>query len=406
MIRQDVDSTATETADVAIVGCGIAGGLLAGRLARDGFRVIVFEKRPLVGVPVRCGEEAGSREEIARFVPIDERWIVLELHAARLYAPNGTYVEKSMPGFGVMLHRDGFDQALARQAQDWGAEIRTHHEATGLLWQDGAVSGVNVKSHASGRSYRVRVRVVVGADGVEGFVGRWSKLTSHLRPRQIHSAIEYLLEDDCFAQDRIELFLSRENIPGGYAWMFPKGGNEANVGVGVHPTMAKNGTARDYLDRFIQRTYPRAKIGRLVAGGVSGSKPLKTMVNDGVLLVGEAAHQNNPLSGGGIMNALEGAEEAHKVLRGALEKDDVSQKSLQRYDKAWHDRNGRHIQKLGILREIFFKLDDNDINNVVAVLAKIVPEQPPGVIKDWPGLFGAAFKTAPGVLWKASKVIW
>jgi digeranylgeranylglycerophospholipid reductase len=405
MTQQNTNNSASEKADVAIVGCGPAGGLLAGRLARDGYRVIAFEKRPLIGVPVRCGEAAGSREEISQFLPVDDKWVVAELNAARMYAPNGTFVEKVMPGFSLMLRRDGFDQALAEQAQNWGADIRTYNAVTGLRWHGDSVCGVNVKDNKSARAYSVDARVVVGADGVESFVGRWTGLTSHLRPRQIHSAIEYLLEDDSFPTDRLELFVSREHVPGGYGWMFPKGGNKANVGIGVHPTMAKNGTARDYLDRFVKARYPHAKVGRMVAGGTSGSKPLKTLVGDGVLLVGEAGHMNNPLSGGGIMNALEGAEEAHKVLCEALDRDDTSAESLQRFDKAWHDRNGHMIHKFGILRELFFKLDDGDINNIVGVLDKLASKKP-GAITDYTELFQAAFKAVPGVLWKARKVLW
>jgi digeranylgeranylglycerophospholipid reductase len=404
MIRKNTDAAASARVDVAVVGCGIAGGLLAGRLARDGFRVMVFEKRPLVGVPVRCGEAAGSRDEIAHFVPVNDDWVVAEINAARLYAPNGTFVERVMPGFCLMLKRDGFDQALAEQAQNWGAEVRTHHEVTGLLRRGDAVSGVSVKDHAGGRHYDVNARVVVGADGIETFVGRWTGLTRHLRPRQVHSAIEYLVEDDSLPQDRLDMFVSREHVPGGYAWMFPKGGNTANVGVGVHPTMAKSGTARDYLDRFVRRFYPRARIKKLVAGGVSGSKPLKTMVADNVLLVGEAGRQNNPLSGGGIMNALEGAEEAHKVLRDALTSDDTRAAVLSTYDKAWHDRNGSNIHKFGILRELFFKLDDNDMNNIVVMLDKLGSKQPDVI--DYTVLFHTAFKAVPRVLWKARDLLW
>lgn len=405
MIRQTESSAKTEQVDVAVVGCGIAGGFIAGLLARDGFRTVAFEKRPMIGVPVRCGEAAGSRAEISHFIPIDESWVVAELNAARLIGPDGNYVEKQMPGFGLMLKRDGFDQALAAQAQNRGAEVRTYHEVTGLVWNDDRVCGVNVKNHATGKSYGVRARVVIGADGVESFVGRWSKLTSHLRPRQIHSAIEYLLEDETLPADAIEMYVGRRYAPGGYAWVFPKGSKKANVGLGVHPTMAKDGTARDYLDRFIREFYPNARVGKLVAGGVSGSRPLKTLVADGLLLVGEAGHQNNPLSGGGIMNALEGAEEAHAVLRDALAKDDVSAGSLRRYDEAWHKRNGHLIEKFGILRELFFKLDDDDISNVIGVLRSIVGVKP-GRIDDYTEIFRAAFKAVPGVLWKARKVLW
>ncbi|MDH3217465.1 MAG: NAD(P)/FAD-dependent oxidoreductase [Candidatus Krumholzibacteria bacterium] len=405
MIRPNAHSAVTENVDVAIVGCGIAGGLLAGRLARDGFRTVAFEKRPLIGVPVRCGEAAGSREEVSHFVPVDENWVVAELDAARMYAPNLTYVERQMPGFCLMLNRDGFDQALAAQAQTWGAEVRTYHEVKSLLWDDDRVCGVQVKNQADGRAYDVKARVVIGADGVETFVARWAKLSTHFKPRHIHSAVEYVLEDVDFPTSRLEIYVGKEHAPGGYAWVFPKGVNKANVGLGVHPTMAKDGTARDYLDRFVKKFYPRAKVGKLVAGGVSGSKPLKTMVGNGVLLVGEAGHQNNPLSGGGIMNALEGAEEAHKVLRDALEKDDLSKGFLQRYDKAWHRRNGHLIEKFAVLRQLFFKLDDEDINNVIAALNTLVGASP-GRITDYAEVFKTAFKAVPGVLWKTRKVLW
>jgi digeranylgeranylglycerophospholipid reductase len=322
-----------------------------------------------------------------------------------MYAPNGTYVEKHMPGVGLMLRRDGFDQALALQAKGWGAEVRTHHEVTGLLWDDDDVCGVQVKDHGTGRTYSIRARLTVGADGVEGFAGRWAKLTKHLRPREIHSAIEYVVEGDGFPTDTIELYLSRHYAPGGYAWVFPKGPGKANIGLGIHPLIAKEGTAREYLDRFIKDHFPNATVGHLIAGGVSGSKPLKTMVGDGILLVGESARQNNPFSGGGIMNALEGAEEAHKVIANALRHDDLRRETLQEYDKAWHDRNGRMIKKFARLRELFFKLDDDDMNGVVDVLDKVVRARP-GKIADYTEVFYSAFKTTPGVLWKARKVLW
>ncbi len=392
-------------ADVAIVGCGVAGGLLAGRLACDGLNVVALEKRPRVGVPVRCGEAAGSREEISHFLPIDESWIVADINAARMFAPNGDYVEKHLPGVGLMLKRDLFDQALAGQAEAWGADIRTHSEATGLVRDGDRVTGVGVRDHATGVTYNLRARLVVGADGVEGLTGRWAGLSGHLRPRNIHSAVEYLLEGDGFPADTIELYLGTECAPGGYAWVFPKGPGRANVGLGVHPTKARNGTAREYLDRFIASRYPRARIGKLVAGGVSGSKPLKSMVGEGVLLVGEAGRHNNPFSGGGIMNALEGAEEAHKVVVEAFARDDLSREFLRRYDKAWHKRNGHFIHKFSSLRELFFKLDDGNLNNVVSVLDKIVKAKP-GRITDYAEVFRAAFKTTPGVLWQASKMLW
>jgi digeranylgeranylglycerophospholipid reductase len=405
MIQDRRNQRTTESVDAVIVGCGIAGGLFAGRLARDGYKVIALEKRPKIGVPVRCGEAAGSREEISQYIPIDESWIVADINAARMYAPNGTFVEKRLPGVGLMLRRDAFDQALAQQAREWGADVRTYQEVTGLIRDERAVLGVRVKCHRTGEHYDVRARLVVGADGVEGFVGRWAGLAGHLRSREIHAAIEYLLEGPAFPEDTIELYLSRRYAPGGYAWVFPKGRGRANVGLGIHPVIAKDGSAREYLDRFVADYFPDARILKLVAGGVSGTAPLKTMVGNGVLLIGEAAHQNNPFSGGGIMNALEGAEEAHKVATEALAAGDVSRDFLRRYDSAWHGRNGHLIRKFDMLRQFFFKLDDGSMNNIIAVLDKTVRARP-GKITDYAEVFAAAFKTTPGILWKARKLLW
>jgi len=397
--------TSTKEFDVAVVGCGPAGGLLAGRLARDGLDVVVLEKRPMVGVPVRCGEATGSRDEVSNFIPVDERWVTGDINAAKMIAPDGTCAKKQLPGVGIMIRRDLFDQALADQAAGWGADVRTHHEVTGLITRGERVCGVKARDHTTKTPYDIRAKITVGSDGVESFVGRWANLTKHLRPRQIHSGIEYILEGDGFPRDTIELHLTTEYAPGGYAWVFPKGDGRASVGLGVHPSKAKNGTAREYLDRFIRDRYPNARVGKLVAGGISGTKPLKTMVGEGVLLAGEAARHNNPFSGGGIMNALEGAEEAHKVLVDAFSSGDTSKEFLRRYDKAWHDRNGYMIQRFAMLRELFFLLDDKQLNALVKGLAQFVSARP-GRITDYAEVFGTVFRMTPGILWKAQKMLW
>ena len=105
------------------------------------------------------------------------------------------------------------------------------------------------------------------------------------------------------------------------------------------------------------------------------------------------------------MNALEGAEEAHKVLCDAFSAGDTGKEFLRRYDKAWHDRNGYLIKRFAMLRELFFLLDDKQLNAVVKGLAQFVNARP-GQITDYTEVFGTVFRMTPGVLWKAQKMLW
>ena len=83
-----------------------------------------------------------------------------------------------------------------------------------------------------------------------------------------------------------------------------------------------------------------------------------------VLLVGEAAHQNNPFSGGGIMNALEGAAEAAEVLAGALGRGNTSARALKPYDERWAKKMGHSISKYAMLRKIVYRLSDKEIDKL------------------------------------------
>ena len=378
---------------------------MATLLARAGFKPIVFEKRPQIGLPIRCGEATGNRAEISRFIPIDENWISADINAVRIISPGGRILEKSLPGLGVVLSRSRFDQALADSAQSAGAEIRLHTEAIDLIQEKGSFNGVRVRDHARGRCYRVRAAVTVGADGIESFIGRRAGLTRHLNLGGIHSAFQYLIEARNLPRDTIELHAGRSIAPGGYAWVFPKGRGLANVGLGIHPSPAGGLSPRELLDRFIAKRYPDARIRATVAGGTSGTKPLKTMVAGGVLLVGEAAHQNNPLSGGGIMNALEGAALAAEVITNALQKGDTGARALKPYDHRWSRQVGRSISKYARLRKFIYQLSDKEMDDLAAVLEGFI-RRPGDSPLDPAEIFKTALTNVPGLVWKTRKLLW
>ncbi len=101
--------------------------------------------------------------------------------------------------------------------------------------------------------------------------------------------------------------------PGGYLWVFPKGKDSANVGIGISVESAKGKSAIRWLDEFVRKRFPDAAILTRIAGGVPCAKTCDQIVKGNVMLVGDAAHQVNPVSGGGIISGMIGGMIAGQV---------------------------------------------------------------------------------------------
>lgn len=391
--------------DCFVVGAGPAGSYAATALARQGFEVLLAEKRPEVGVPVRCGEAAGSLQELSHFLPLDDDWIAGPIDGARLFGPSGTCVLRRMPGIGTQLHRDKFDQALSRQAVTAGVELCTSLRVEGLGDFDGTGRSVTCRDLAHDTVETVHARLVLGADGVESFVGQWLGLRKAFAIGDVHSGLQYLLDGIPAGERFIDLYAGHAIAPGGYAWVFPKQDGLANVGLGLHVKSKSQRSAKAYLDDFVRERFPASRILGVVAGGVSGAHSLKSLVADGAALVGEAGHTNNPFSGGGIMNALESAEEAGDELGAALRQGDVSRARLARYQERWHRRVGRTNDLFFKLRKLFFTLDDREIDWAVESLARVVGNVERDSV-DYTGIFKSAFTLHPKLVLKASRMLW
>jgi len=392
--------------DVVVVGAGPAGSYVATVLARAGFEVVVAEKRPQIGVPVRCGEAAGSFTELAHFLPLADEWIAGPIDGARLFGPGGTCVERRLPGIGTQLHRDKFDQALARQAVAAGAELQTSLRVTAIgPMHDGRRRVDAVADARDGEPVALRARLVLGCDGVESFVGQWLGLRKAFAIGDVHAAVQYLLDGVPAGERFIDLYAGLEIAPGGYAWVFPKDNGTANVGLGIHVKGRDARPARAWLDAFVAARFPHSRILGVMGGSVSGAHSLERLVTDGAALVGEAGHTNNPFSGGGIMNALESAEEAGDEFAAALRAGDVSAARLQRYGERWRRRCGRTNDLFYKLRKLFFTMDDREIDWAVDSLHKICGDVA-GDSVDYTGIFRAAFAAHPKLVVKATRMLW
>ena len=224
--------------DIIVVGAGPAGSMTAHHASKKGARVLMIEKRQEIGSSLRCAEGISKKGLDKAKIPVDKRWISAEMKGAKLVSPNGSIfrIDESQAGdeVGLVLERHRFDKYLAERAAKSGTEIRLKTSATGVLKERGKVVGIT--GHSFGVPFKLRAGCVVAADGFESQVGRWAGLDTVLKMSDITSCFQYRLTGLRTEPDYCEFVLGSV-APGGYAWIFPKGGDTANVGMGVLASM-------------------------------------------------------------------------------------------------------------------------------------------------------------------------
>ena len=365
--------------DVVVVGAGPAGAMTAKFAAKNGAKVLMIEKRQEIGSPVRCGEGISRSWLDSVGVKLDSKSIARQVKGAKIVAPDGTpfYLSEKMAGneVGIVIDRVFFDKLLAKDAVKAGSDLQLKTSAVKLLKTGDKITGVKVKSFGETRD--IKCGCVVGADGFESQVGRWAGINTSLAPRDITSCFQYRLTNIHHDADYCEFILGSK-APGGYIWIFPKDEETANVGIGMQLTKLKDpADVKKHLDKFISSD-PRLKRGRaleMVSGAVSICAPIDKTVANGVLLVGDAARQIDPITGGGISNSCKAGKVAGEVLAKAAKERNFSSGSLQRYEKGWRDIMENQLYRNWMAKEKLVTLSDDTFNKVIKTLNEVGVEK-------------------------------
>jgi digeranylgeranylglycerophospholipid reductase len=251
---------------------------------------------------------------------------------------------------------------------------------TGLLTENERVRGVKIQHggylYGAGE-VEVEAKVVIAADGVEAQIGRWAGLSNTLPLKDRMVCVQYLLAGVEIDPTCTSYVIDNDIAPGGYAWVFPKGNAKANVGLGVQadiweklvdqnsnnsPPKVGEGTVLEFLTRFIESDSDLEKgfPVTLITGNVPVAPPAKSLVKDGLMLVGDAARQVDPLTGGGIINAMTAGRLAAQVAVNAIAEGNTSSSKLKQYETIWQQTTGRKLLRNYRLREKFPPLKRTD----------------------------------------------
>lgn len=358
--------------DVVIIGAGPAGSQTAFYLASKGYKVLILEKRAVIGEPVRCAEAAGLEKDLQRFFPISPDWMAGQIHSGYLIAPNGVMARGLIHAPALMVHRNKFDQFLVARAVKAGAELRLSAQAVGAERNH---RGFRVSIITPVTTQTIETRFLVGADGTESQTGRWFGLYRSIFPQDIMTCLEYSIQPHQpvnYMPESLYFYLGWSVAPGGYAWVFPKNDGTFNVGVGLMYHPKRMIWPVDFLNQFINRNFKNFTILKTIAGGTLMPGNRNPFISDRVALVGDSAGHCNPLTGGGIMNALEASKLLATILDQQLPSDQLKTENLKDYPQTWYKTYGKTIPMYYRLKKIFYSLDDQDMNLFVATLSDIL----------------------------------
>ncbi len=364
--------------DIVIVGAGPAGSIAAREAARKGAKVLVLDRRKELGAPVRCGEGLGLKHVERMGIKLAPQAISAHINGARVIAPNlkDDIIIKTPETKGFVLDRKVFDKDLAKDAARAGATIVVKAEAYDLIKENDKIVGVKFKYFGEDRE--VRAKVVIAADGAESTMAKRAGMRDAVATLyDTDFGYEYemvnvkLQEGDRDFSDLIEIFFGREWAPRGYTWIFPKGPDSANVGVGIGGLEKPN--AIYYLHKFIYADGVKHRFANAVPVAIKGGPipvgaPLKEFTMDGFMVVGTAAHQVDPIHGGGIGLAMNAGRIAGNVAAEAALEGKTSKDVLDQYKKQWYDEEWSKFNKRLMLRKVLEKLSDDDLNFILSQL--------------------------------------
>ena len=285
--------------------------------------------------------------------------VVLEkANSAKFFSPSGRCLKlQSEKVQAYVIDRTSFDQAIARKAQARGANLFFSSRVTDI-----AIGNDKAQVETLHRSSKeiFTARAVILANGFS------PKLSRKLGLGEIkHFVIGSQTEVEARNIDEVEVYFSQQAAPGFFAWLVPISENKALAG------LLSTSHATLHLEKFLLSPFCQGRIigqGARIRRKAISLGVLPRTYGNRMLVIGDAAGQVKPTTGGGIYFGHLGAKIASEVLREALNSDDLAAARLSRYQKQWKAKMGREIRLGYWVRRIYAKLSDHQLERIFSIL--------------------------------------
>ncbi|RDE14075.1 MAG: hypothetical protein C4K48_07090 [Candidatus Thorarchaeota archaeon] len=359
--------------DVVVVGAGTAGCVTARRCAELGLQTLLLDRKPQneVGQKV-CGDEISKSHFEATGInsPYDNE-ISSVIDGADVYPPsmkNELKVRGWSDFDGWTIDRLTFGQRLLNEAVKAGVKfIPNIHVGPPTIAGD-QVTGIHYRDASTREETTIKSKIVIDASGFAAVIR--NQLDGPLIENNIDKADVALCYREILSlkvplaePEVARVFLGGQTAPRGYAWIFPKGIQEVNAGVGITGGSGR-GSPKALFESF-KSNYPLLFKSTVIdgkGGAVPVRRPLKSLVGNGVAFVGDAALQVNPIHGGGIGAGMRAGIILGEVAREAIAKRDLSANGLWSYNTRYLPDFGKRLASLEIFRKLLQGVTDEDLD--------------------------------------------
>ncbi len=364
-----------ENFDVIVVGAGTGGSIAATFAAQKGLKVCLIDgkERSKIGDKI-CGDGVGS--EIFDYLKINHpknEELSCHIKGVKLYAPNlQKCIEMIDPKqAGYVVNRLEFGQRLLNESLDAGvSKFLDKTMALELLYQNGFVNGLRVKM-SNGEKTELKAKIVIDASGF------YSPLRKQVQSPLIEKEIPKSDSILCYREivnfpqkdqmvkdpDYITIILDQKRAPGGYLWYFPKNEYAVNIGLGLF--MDYKGRVKEYYQKNAFNEFITSKNFKLESSG-GGVVPVRrsiwSCVDNGLIIIGDAACHVNPLHGGGIDPSMRAGYHAALSAFDALKAEDTSASKLWDFNYKIMTSFGADYASLDLLRIVLQVLTNDELN--------------------------------------------
>lgn len=358
--------------DVIVVGGGPCGSFSALNLSRRGFSIAVFEEHNEIGVPCHCsGHISINGLKNLGLYPLPKGIVENTFVGAKIHSPSGTaFTVRLSEPITCTVNRTSFDKYIAKLAQENGAHYDMGARVDSLVFAGGFVKGVVIKRH--GKFSEFFSKIVLDAEGISARILRQMSLPTPKSDKIVNGAQIDVEDVKDVETDIVEVVLGSHYAPGFYAWLIPKSETKAKIGLA-----AKAGNPRVLLQRLM-RKHPAvsaklrtAKIIRESYHPITLGGPIAKAYSNSFLVVGDAASQVKPTTGGGIIFGLNCAKIAADVIAEALDKSDFSAEFLSIYQKRFTKMFGFDVKVMLRVREMLDKLPDEKLDAIISFCEKL-----------------------------------